>query len=100
MFCLVQLINEFSYIYKDYSPNSIMTKILLYNWTIKGVSFFEKNFQSFFYALLFWWYVRWGDSVKTVDTKKLEEHDIPYKMEYNKVNIPEDAFEDAIYCSS
>jgi flagellar biosynthesis/type III secretory pathway M-ring protein FliF/YscJ len=45
-------------------------------------------------------YIQWGDSEKTVDTNKLEENNIPYKIESGRVYIPEDAFDKAIYCCS
>ncbi|MBT2647606.1 hypothetical protein J7E52_12845 [Bacillus sp. ISL-34] len=43
-------------------------------------------------------YVQWGDTVETVDTKKLKENDIPYKIKDNKVFIPEDAAKKATFC--
>ncbi|GAB6427802.1 MULTISPECIES: hypothetical protein [Bacillus] len=45
-------------------------------------------------------YVKWGDTVETVDTKRFERNNIPYKVEDNKVYVPEDAFDDAIVCCS
>ncbi|MEH7237980.1 hypothetical protein [Bacillus sp. JJ1562] len=45
-------------------------------------------------------YIQWGDSEKTVDTNRLEENSIPYKIENGRVYIPEDAFDKAIYCCS
>ena len=33
-------------------------------------------------------FVRWGDSIHTVDTEKLKENDIEYKIENGKVYIP------------
>ncbi|MDA2637463.1 hypothetical protein PDQ79_23480 [Bacillus cereus] len=43
-------------------------------------------------------YVRWGDSVETVNIKVLERNDIPYKIKNNKVYIPEDAISKATFC--
>ncbi|HFJ9319497.1 hypothetical protein CN324_29740 [Bacillus anthracis] len=45
-------------------------------------------------------YVQWGDTMESVNTDKLERNNIPYKVEGNKVYIPEDAFDDAIVCCS
>lgn len=45
-------------------------------------------------------YVRWGDTVNSVNTDKLERNNIPYEVKDNKVYIPEDAFDKAIYCCS
>ncbi|PEB53013.1 hypothetical protein CON65_15060 [Bacillus pseudomycoides] len=45
-------------------------------------------------------YIQWGDTVESVDTNKLERNDIPYKVKNNKVYIPEDAFDKAIWCCS
>nr|WP_328701065.1 hypothetical protein [Aquibacillus kalidii] len=45
-------------------------------------------------------YIQWGDSEKTVDTKSLEDSNIPYKIKNGRVYIPEDAFDKAIYCCS
>ncbi|WP_026560579.1 hypothetical protein [Bacillus sp. J37] len=45
-------------------------------------------------------YVRWGDTVPVVDTDRLEKNNIPYKIKDNKVYIPEDAFDKAIFCCS
>ncbi|XZF77504.1 hypothetical protein ACSBO6_08135 [Bacillus sp. AL-1R] len=45
-------------------------------------------------------YVRWGDSIKSVNVKKLKENNIPYKVKNNKVYIPEDAASDAVLCCS
>ncbi|PFR50701.1 hypothetical protein COK29_30595 [Bacillus cereus] len=44
--------------------------------------------------------MKWGDTVETVDTKGFERNNIPYKVEDNKVYVPEDAFDDAIVCCS
>ncbi|WP_429667995.1 hypothetical protein [Bacillus gobiensis] len=43
-------------------------------------------------------YEQWGSTAKLVDTDKLEEHNIPYKIEDGQVYIPEDAYEDALFC--
>ncbi|MFI8709402.1 hypothetical protein ACIGHG_20525 [Bacillus sp. NPDC077411] len=45
-------------------------------------------------------YVRWGDTVDSVNTGTLEKNHIPYKIKENKVYIPEDAFNKAIMCCS
>lgn len=45
-------------------------------------------------------FIQWGDSEKSVDTKRLEDNNIPYKMKDDRVYIPEDAFDKAIYCCS
>jgi flagellar biosynthesis/type III secretory pathway M-ring protein FliF/YscJ len=45
-------------------------------------------------------YIKWGDSEKTVDTKRLEKNNIPYKIKDGRVYVPEDAFDKAIYCCS
>ena len=45
-------------------------------------------------------YIQWGDSEKTVDTNRLEENNIPYKIENGRVYVPEDAFDKAIFCCS
>ncbi|WP_078433592.1 hypothetical protein [Metabacillus halosaccharovorans] len=45
-------------------------------------------------------YVRWGDTVPVVNTDRLEKNNIPYKIKDNKVYIPEDAFDKAIFCCS
>ncbi|MDV7767690.1 hypothetical protein [Peribacillus sp. CSMR9] len=43
-------------------------------------------------------YVQWGDSAEDIDTKRLKENDIPYKIKDNKVFIPEDAIKNATFC--
>jgi len=45
-------------------------------------------------------YIQWGDSEKTVDTNRLEENNIPYKIKNGRVYVPEDAFDKAIFCCS
>lgn len=45
-------------------------------------------------------YVRWGDTLDVIDTDKLKENNIRFKVEDNKVFIPEDAYDDAIMCCS
>jgi hypothetical protein len=45
-------------------------------------------------------YIRWGDTVETVDTERLKENNIPFKIKDNKVYIPEDAFDKGIMCCS
>ncbi|MGG3625102.1 hypothetical protein ABES25_16280 [Bacillus gobiensis] len=43
-------------------------------------------------------YEQWGDTTESVDIEQLEENDIPYKIENNKVYIPKDSYRDAIFC--
>jgi len=45
-------------------------------------------------------YVRWGDTLDVIDTDKLKENNIRFKVEDNKVFIPENAYDDAIMCCS
>ncbi|HDX9590419.1 TPA: hypothetical protein ROX98_003456 [Bacillus pseudomycoides] len=45
-------------------------------------------------------FVQWSDSVNSVNTDILERNNIPYKIKDNKVYIPEDAFDKAIWCCS
>ncbi|HHT7236937.1 MULTISPECIES: hypothetical protein [Bacillus] len=45
-------------------------------------------------------FVRWGDSVHSVDTKILKKNNIKYKIENDKVYIPEKSFDKAIMCCS
>ena len=45
-------------------------------------------------------FVRWGDSVHSVDTEVLKRNDIKYKIENDKVYIPEKSFDKAILCCS
>lgn len=56
------------------------------------VYFFQKGYSGDF--------IRWGDSIETVNTEKLERNNIPYEIKDNKVYIPEDAFDKAIWCCS
>lgn len=44
-------------------------------------------------------YVQWGEDGNT-DVERLENNNIPYKIEDNKVFIPEDALNDAVACCS
>lgn len=44
-------------------------------------------------------YVQWGENGNT-DIERLENNHIPYKIEANKVFIPEDALSDAAACCS
>lgn len=43
-------------------------------------------------------YVRWGDTLDSDNLYKLERNNIPFKVEDNKVFIPEDALNKATYC--
>jgi len=44
-------------------------------------------------------YIEFGELLSDSNTTtKLEESDIPYKIENNIIYIPEDAFDKAIYC--
>ncbi|SFC74945.1 Acetyltransferase (GNAT) family protein [Bacillus sp. 491mf] len=46
-------------------------------------------------------FVQWGgDNVHSVNTDILETNHIPYEIKDNKVYIPEDAFDRAIWCCS
>ncbi len=45
-------------------------------------------------------FVQWGDSVHSVDKAVLERNNIKYKIENDKVYIPEKAFDKAIFCCS
>ncbi|GAB6430309.1 hypothetical protein bcgnr5390_46420 [Bacillus luti] len=45
-------------------------------------------------------FVRWGDSVHSVDTAVLKRNNIQYKIENDKVYIPEKSFDKAIFCCS
>ncbi|KAA0765551.1 hypothetical protein [Bacillus sp. SH5-2] len=59
-----------------------------------------------FVGLYFWdngedgKFVRWGDSIHSVDTAVLKRNNIKYKIENDKVYIPEKSFDKAIYCCS
>ncbi|MGE7882166.1 hypothetical protein [Bacillus sp. NPDC094077] len=59
-----------------------------------------------FVSLYFWdngedgEFVRWGDSVHTVNTAVLKRNNIKYKIENDKVYIPEKSFDKAIWCCS
>ncbi|HHB1438179.1 MULTISPECIES: hypothetical protein [Bacillus] len=45
-------------------------------------------------------FVRWGDSVHSVDMAVLKRNDIKYKINNDKVYIPEKSFNKAIWCCS
>ncbi|PFV77831.1 hypothetical protein COL05_19775 [Bacillus sp. AFS059628] len=45
-------------------------------------------------------FVRWGDSVHSVDTAVLKRNDIKYKIENDQVYIPKKSFDKAIWCCS
>ncbi|MGE6537402.1 hypothetical protein [Bacillus luti] len=45
-------------------------------------------------------FVQWGDGVHSVDTAVLKRNNIKYKIENDKVYIPEKSFDKAIYCCS
>ncbi|PEC21894.1 hypothetical protein [Bacillus cereus] len=45
-------------------------------------------------------FVRWGDSVHSVDTAVLKRNNIQYKIENDKVYIPGKSFDKAILCCS
>ncbi|CAM4055221.1 MULTISPECIES: hypothetical protein [Bacillus] len=59
-----------------------------------------------FVSLYFWdngddgKFVQWGDSVHSVDTAILKRNNIKYKIENDKVYIPEKSFNEAIMCCS
>ncbi|PKJ55670.1 hypothetical protein [Bacillus sp. SN10] len=54
--------------------------------------FYQKNQSEEF--------VRWGDSIQTVDTEILKENDIEYKIENDKVYIPKSSLTKATFCCS
>ncbi|PEJ53888.1 hypothetical protein [Bacillus wiedmannii] len=45
-------------------------------------------------------FVRWGDSIHSVDTAVLKRNNIKYKIENDKVYIPKKSFDKAIWCCS
>ncbi|EEL35798.1 hypothetical protein bcere0019_10090 [Bacillus cereus Rock3-28] len=45
-------------------------------------------------------FVRWGDSIHSVDTAVLKKNNIQYKIENDKVYIPKKSFDKAIWCCS
>ncbi|PGD01285.1 hypothetical protein [Bacillus toyonensis] len=45
-------------------------------------------------------FVRWGDSIHSVDTAALKKNNIQYKIESDKVYIPKKSFDKAIWCCS
>jgi flagellar biosynthesis/type III secretory pathway M-ring protein FliF/YscJ len=45
-------------------------------------------------------FVPWGDIRTGLSIDKLKKNNIPYNVEENTILIPEDAFDDAIYCCS
>ncbi|WP_312476166.1 hypothetical protein [Neobacillus sp.] len=45
-------------------------------------------------------YVLWGDIRTGLSVDKLKRNNIPYKVKEDIILIPEDAFDDAIYCCS
>lgn len=45
-------------------------------------------------------YERWGDILDVIDSDRQRENNIPFKIEGNKVYIPEDAFNDVMMCCS
>lgn len=54
--------------------------------------FYQKNKNEEF--------VRWGDSIHTVNTEKLKENDIEYKIENDKVYIPKSSLRKSTFCCS
>ncbi len=59
------------------------------------------------FVLLYFWdngddgeFVRWGDSIHSVDTAILKRNNMKYKLENDKVYIPEKSFDKAIMCCS
>ncbi|MBL3741365.1 hypothetical protein J0818_29235 [Bacillus cereus] len=54
--------------------------------------FYQKNQNEEF--------VRWGDSIHTVNTEILKENDIEYKIENDKVYIPKSSLRKATFCCS
>lgn len=45
-------------------------------------------------------YIEWGEQTTSNSTELLEENEIPYRIENEMIYIPEDAFDDAIFCCS
>ncbi|PEK10841.1 hypothetical protein [Bacillus toyonensis] len=45
-------------------------------------------------------FVRWGDSIHSVNTAVLKKNNIQYKIENDKVYIPKKSFDKAIWCCS
>ncbi|MGY0694975.1 hypothetical protein ACW2QC_19785 [Virgibacillus sp. FSP13] len=45
-------------------------------------------------------YIEWGEQTNSNTTELLEENEIPYKINNEMIYIPEDAFDDAIFCCS
>jgi len=43
-------------------------------------------------------YIKRGEKTNSNATELLEENDIPFKIENGFIYIPEDAFEDSIFC--
>lgn len=54
--------------------------------------FYQKNQNEEF--------VRWGDSIHTVNTEILKENDIEYKIENDKVYISKSSLRKATFCCS
>ncbi|MDM5299112.1 hypothetical protein QUF51_13135 [Bacillus pumilus] len=45
-------------------------------------------------------YIQYGEILDGQSTKRLEQHEIPYRVREGIIYIPEDAFDQAIYCCS
>ncbi|EJR42236.1 hypothetical protein B4153_6000 [Bacillus cereus] len=71
---------------------SIVLLCLLIFSMLIAYYFYQKNKNEEF--------VRWGDSIHTVNTEKLKENDIEYKIENDKVYIPKSSLRKATFCCS
>nr|WP_087974893.1 hypothetical protein [Oceanobacillus rekensis] len=45
-------------------------------------------------------YIEWGEKTNSNAAELLEKNEIPYEIKDGIIYIPEDAFDDAIYCCS
>ncbi len=70
--------------------NKLILTLILIVSVILILSYCQRNYSDN--------YVRWGDTIENVDLKKLERNNIPYKINNDKVFIPEDAVNKAVYC--
>ncbi|MBL3891443.1 hypothetical protein IRV22_27810 [Bacillus cereus] len=69
---------------------SIVLLCLLIFSMLIAYYFYQKNQNEEF--------VRWGDSIHTVNTEILKENDIEYKIENDKVYIPKSSLRKATFC--
>ncbi|MES5860392.1 hypothetical protein QCI47_28285 [Bacillus cereus group sp. RP29] len=71
---------------------SIVLLCLLIFSMLIAYYFYQKNQNEEF--------VRWGDSIHTVNTEILKENDIEYKIENDKIYIPKSSLRKATFCCS